>query len=54
MLMTLPPSVDSDYFYYLLMMSMTNTSFCLAIIEKKEIPEDHGSMRPLNKAMRNS
>lgn len=33
--MTLPPLVDSDYFY-LLMLSMTNMSFCLAIIEKKK------------------
>lgn len=33
--MPLPPLVDGDYFYYLPMMSMTNVSFCLAIIRKK-------------------
>jgi hypothetical protein len=33
------------------MVSVTNMFFCLVITEKEEVPKNHGSMRPLSKAM---
>lgn len=41
--MTATHSIEGDYFYSLLMMSVTNTFFCLAITEKEEVPKSHGS-----------
>lgn len=37
--MTSPCSIEGDCFYSLLMMSVTNMFFCLAITEKEEVPK---------------